>query len=164
MDPIKKIMAAVVYTEHAEGLIAFAAQIAENMNAELIIVNIINVRDIEAVGSIAAMGYEVDGDHYVSGIEAERRQALDDILTRISFPADKVSAIFKLGHPVDEILKIAMQEKVDLMVMGIKGRSDLRHILIGSVAERIFRRSPIPIVSYRDEKSVERLKQQVGIN
>ena len=163
MDPIKKIMAAVVYTEHAEGLIAFAAQIAENMNAELIIVNIINVRDMEAVDSIAAMGYEVDGDHYVSGIEAERRQALDDILTRISFPADKVSAIFKLGHPVDEILKIAMQEKVDLMVMGIKGRSDLRHILIGSVAERIFRRSPIPIVSYRDEKSVERLKQQVGI-
>ena len=163
MDPIKKIMAAVVYTEQAEGLIAFAAHIAENMNAELIIVNIINVRDMEAVSSIAAMGYEVDEDHYVSGIEAERRQALDDILTRISFPADKISAIFKLGHPVDEILKIAMQEKVDLMVMGIKGRSDLRHILVGSVAEKIFRRSPIPIVSYRDEKSAARLKKQVGI-
>jgi len=163
MDPIKKIMAAVVYTEHAEGLIAFAAQIAESMNAELIIVNIINVRDMEAVGSIAAMGYEVDGDHYVSGIEAERRQALDDILTRISFPADRISAIFQLGHPVDEILKIAMQEKVDLMVMGIKGRSDLSQILVGSVAERIFRRSPVPIVSYRDEKSVARLKKQVGI-
>jgi len=156
-------MAAVVYTEHAEGLIAFAAQIAESMNAELIIVNIINVRDMEAVGSIAAMGYEVDGDHYVSGIEAERRQALDDILTRISFPADRISAIFQLGHPVDEILKIAMQEKVDLMVMGIKGRSDLSQILVGSVAERIFRRSPVPIVSYRDEKSVARLKKQVGI-
>ena len=162
MDPIKKIMAAVVYTEHAEGLIAFAAQIAESMNAELIIVNIINVRDMEAVGSIAAMGYEVDGEHYVSGIEEERRQALDDILTRISFPADKISAIFQLGHPVDEILKIAMHEKVDLMVMGIKGRSDLRDILVGSVAEKIFRRSPIPIISYRDEKSVAQMKKRIG--
>ena len=163
MDPIKKIMAAVVYTEHAEGLIAFAAQIAESMNAELIIVNIINTRDMEAVSSIAAMGYEVDGDHYVSGIEEERRQALDDILSRISFPADKMSAIFQLGHPVDEILKIAMHEKVDLMVMGIKGRSDIRHILVGSVAEKIFRRSPVPILSYRDEKSVARLKKHIGI-
>ena len=155
-------MAAVVYTEHAEGLIAFAAHIAESMNAELVIVNIINVRDMEAVGSIAAMGYEVDGDHYVSGIEGERRQALEDILTRISFPKDKISAIFQLGHPVDEILKIAMHEKVDLMVMGIKGRSDLKDILVGSVAEKIFRRSPIPIISYRDEKSVARMKKRIG--
>jgi nucleotide-binding universal stress UspA family protein len=163
MDPIKKIMAAVVYTEHAEGLIAFAAQIAESMNAELVIVNIINVRDVEAVGSVAAMGYEVDSQHYVSGIKEERQQALSEILARISFPADKISAIFQLGHPVDEILKIAMHEKVDLMVMGIRGRSDLRHILVGSVAEKIFRRSPIPIVSYRDEKSVARLKKHIGI-
>jgi len=156
-------MAAVVYTEHAEGLIAFAAQIAESLNTELIIVNIINVRDMEAVGTIAAMGYEVDGEHYVSGIKEERRQALDDILTRISFPADKISAIFQLGHPVDEILKIAMHEKVDLMVMGIKGRSDLRDILVGSVAEKIFRRSPIPIISYRDEKSAAQMKKRIGI-
>jgi nucleotide-binding universal stress UspA family protein len=163
MDPIKKIMAAVVYTEHAEGLIAFAAQIAESMNAELIIVNIINVRDMEAVGSIAAMGYEVDGDHYVSGIKEERQQALDDILTRIAFPADKMRAIFQIGNPIDAILKIAMHEKVDLMVMGVKGRSDLKHVLVGSVAEKIFRRSPVPILSYRDEKSVARLRKRIGI-
>ena len=163
MNPIKKIMAAVVYTEHAEGLIAFAAQIAESMNTELIIVNIINVRDMEAVSSIGAMGYEVDEDHYVSGIEEERRKALDDILSRISFPAEKIRAIFHLGHPVDEILKIAMHEEVDLMVMGIKGRSDLKDILVGSVAEKIFRRSPVPILSYRDEKSVARMKKNIGI-
>ena len=163
MDPIKKIMASVVYTDHAEGLIAFAAQIAKSLDAELIIVNIINLRDVEAVGSVAAMGYEVDGDHYVSGIKEERRQALEEILTRISFPAGKMRAIFQLGHPVDEILKIAVHEKVDLMVMGIKGRSEFKDILVGSVAEKIFRRSPIPIISYRDEKSAARLRKRIDI-
>ena len=160
---VKKIMVAVGFTEYSEGLLTYAAQIAESMKAELIIVNIINVRDVEAIGSIAAMGYEVDSEHYVSGIKEERRQALDDILAKVSFPADKIHAIFQIGHPIDELLKIAMHENVDLLVMGIKGRSDLEHVLVGSVAEKIFRRSPVPILSYRDEKSAARLKKHMGI-
>jgi nucleotide-binding universal stress UspA family protein len=133
------------------------------MDAELIVVNIINIRDVEAVGSIAAMGYEVDGEHYVSGIKEERRQALGEILAKVSYPADKIRVIFQIGHPIEELLKIAMGEKIDLMVMGIKGRSDLKHVLVGSVAEKIFRRSPVPILSYRDENSAARLKKHIGI-
>ena len=163
MEPIKKIMVAVGFTDYAEGLVSYAARIAESMNAELIIVNIINVRDLEAVGSIAAMGYEVDSDHYISGLKEERRQALSEILAKVSFPADKTHAIFEIGHPVDKLLKIAMREKIDLMVMGIKSRSDLEHILVGSVAEKIFRRSPVPILSYRDDKSAARLKKRIGV-
>jgi nucleotide-binding universal stress UspA family protein len=163
MNPIKKIMAAVGFTEYTEGLLTYAARIAESLNAELIVVNIINVRDVEAVASIAAMGYEVDSDHYVSGIKEERRQALSGIMAKISYPADKMRAVFQVGHPVDELLKIAVRENVDLIVMGVKGRSDLEHVLVGSVAEKVFRRSPVPILSYRDEKSVVRLKRHIGI-
>ena len=139
------------------------ADLAERLKAELLIANIINVRDVEAIGSIAAMGYEIDSEHYVSGIKEERRKALSEILAKVSFPADKMRAIFQIGHPVDELLKIVMRENVDLMVMGIKGRSDLEHMLVGSVAEKIFRRSPVPILSYRDPKSVERLKKHIDI-
>jgi nucleotide-binding universal stress UspA family protein len=121
------------------------------------------VRDVEAIGTIATMGYEIDGEHYVSGIEEDRRQTLNRILEKISFPADKLHTVFKVGHPVEELLKIAINENADLMVMGIKGRSDLEHILMGSVAEKVFRRSPIPILSYRDRKSAQRLKKHIGI-
>jgi len=163
MDPVKKIMVAVGFTEYTEGLLTYAVQIAESLKAGLIIVNIINVRDVEAVGSIAAMGYEVDSEHYVSGIKEERRQALGAILAKISFPADKMRAIFQIGHPVDELMKIALREKADLLVMGIKGRSDLEHVLVGSVAEKIFRRSPVPILSYRDPKNAAKFKKRLGI-
>ena len=163
MASIKKIMVAMAFSEHSAGLLTYAADLAERLKAELLIANIINVRDVEAIGSIAAMGYEIDSEHYVSGIKEERRKALSEILAKVSFPADKMRAIFQIGHPVDELLKIVMREKVDLMVMGIKGRSDLEHMLVGSVAEKIFRRSPIPILSYRDPKSVERLKKHIDI-
>ncbi len=163
MDFIKKVMVAVGFTEYSEGLLAYAARIAETMQAELLIVNIINVRDVEAIGSIAAMGYEVDSEHYVSGIKEERQQALNAILAKILLPAEKIRAIFQIGHPVDELLKIAMHEKIDLLVMGVKGRSNLEHVLVGSVAEKVFRRSPVPVLSYRDTKSAARLKKHIGI-
>ena len=156
-------MAAVGFTEYSEELLGYAAGIADSIGAEMIVVNIINSRDVEAVGAIAAMGYEVDSEHYVSGVEEERRRALEQMLKKISFPAERIRPVFKVGHPVEELLKIAVKENVDLMVMGIKGRSDLEHLLVGSVAEKVFRRSPIPILSYRDEKSAQRLKKHIGI-
>jgi nucleotide-binding universal stress UspA family protein len=89
--------------------------------------------------------------------------ALEQILEKISFPAERIRSVFKVGHPVEELLRIAVKENVNLVVMGIKGRSDLEHMLVGSVAEKVFRRSPIPILSYRDTKNAERLKKHIGI-
>lgn len=163
MDAIKKIMVAVSLTEYAEGLLNYAVRIAESMNAELIVANIINVRDVEAVGVVAAMGYEVDSEHYVSGIKDERRETLNQILAKLSFPSNKLHIVFKVGHPVDELLKIAINENIDMLVMGVKGRTDLENIFIGSVAEKLFRRSPVTIVSYRDEKNRERLKKRIQL-
>ena len=163
MNNINKIMAAVGFTEYSEELLGYTAGIADSIGAEMIVVNIINSRDVEAVGAIAAMGYEVDSEHYVSGVEEERRRALEQMLKKISFPAERIRPVFKVGHPVEELLKIAVKENVDLIVMGIKGRSDLEHLLVGSVAEKVFRRSPVPILSYRDEKSAQRFKKHIGI-
>jgi nucleotide-binding universal stress UspA family protein len=163
MDTINKILVAVGFTDYTEELLNYAVRIAESLGAELIVANVINVRDVEAIGTIATMGYEVDSEHYVSGIEEDRRQTLNRILEKISFPSDKLHTIFKVGHPVEALLKIAVTENADLMVMGIKGRSDLEHILMGSVAEKVFRRSPIPILSYRDGISAQRLKKRIGI-
>ena len=159
MDTINKIMIAEAFTEYSEGLLNYAARIAEGMNAELIVVSIINVRDVEAISTVVTMGYEVDSEHYVSAMTAEREQILNRILDKIAYPANKVRTIFKVGYPVQELLQIAIAEKVDLMVMGIKGRSNLETFLMGSVAEKVFRRSPIPILSYRDEKNAKRLKK-----
>ena len=80
-----------------------------------------------------------------------------------SIGAERIRSVFKVGHPVEALLRIAIKENVNLIVMGIKGRSDLEHMLVGSVAEKVFRRSPIPILSYRDTKNADRLKKHIGI-
>jgi hypothetical protein len=80
MGAAKKILLAVGFSQYTEQLLKYAAGIAESMNAELVIASIINARDIEAVGTIAAMGYDVDSEKYVAGLKEERQQELDHIL------------------------------------------------------------------------------------
>ena len=94
MDTINKIMVADAFTEYSEGLLNYAARIAEGMNAELIVVSIINVRDVEAISTVGTMGYEVDSEHYVSAMTAEREKILNQILDKITYPANKVRTIF----------------------------------------------------------------------
>ena len=79
-------------------------------------------------------------------------------------PPEKIRTVFKTGDPGDELLKLAVKEDVDLIIMGIKGRTDLEYIFVGSVAEKVFRRSPIPILSYRDEAIAERLKKHIDLS
>lgn len=162
MNPIKTVMVAIGFSDYSKDILNYAATMANALNADLVVASVINSRDVEAVQAISSMGYDVDGEHYVSGIRAEREQMLEAFLKDIDFAMNRLRSIIKLGNPIDELLKIVVKENVDLIVMGIKGRSDLEHALVGSVAEKIFRRSPIAVLSYRDKKNADRLRKHIG--
>ncbi|MCP4344787.1 MAG: universal stress protein [Desulfobacterales bacterium] len=161
MEEIKKILVALSLTDMSKGKFFYTANLATCLDADIVAVNIINSRDVEAVSQIVSMGFEVDGEHYIQGVKNERGKILQEIVDESSFPADRVSVMFKVGNPIDEILKIIVREEIDMVVMGPKGRTDLEHIFIGSVAEKLFRRSPVTIVSYRDEKHSERMRKHI---
>jgi nucleotide-binding universal stress UspA family protein len=54
------------------------------------------------------------------------------------------------GIPADEIIRLAKAEHADLIVMGTHGRSGLRRLLMGSVAEEVVRKSPVPVLTLRE--------------
>ena len=61
----------------------------------------------------------------------------------------KVRLIFREGLPWDELVQTARDEKADLMVVGRKGRSDVAGVLFGSVAEKVQRHAPCPVLIVR---------------
>jgi len=161
MQPIQKIMVPIAFSGHTEDLIRYAAMLAAPFGAQLILVNIINERDIETLERISSYGYGVNEEQYIKEIETERLQLLDMMLDRIDFPPEQMRFIFKVGHPADALLKLAFSEKVDMIVMGIRDKTDFFHTLTGSVADKVFRRSPITIVSFRDEKNAGHLRKRL---
>lgn len=53
------------------------------------------------------------------------------------------------GHPVVEILRYAEANAIDLIVLGTHGRGPLSHVVMGSVAERVVRKAPCPVLTVR---------------
>lgn len=51
------------------------------------------------------------------------------------------------GNAAPEILNLAAQQGIDLIVMGTHGRTGLKHFFLGSVAERVIRESPVPVLT-----------------
>ena len=149
MSEIKKIMIAIAFSKYSQEKFNYASQLAKDLDAQLIVANIINSRDIEAVSRVESMGYKVDTDEYIKGVEEERRTLLNDIVNKSSFPKEKMKTVFRVGNPFDQLIKIIKEEGIDMVVIGAKGRTDLEHVFVGSVAEKMFRHSPVPVVIYR---------------
>jgi len=77
--------------------------------------------------------------------DAERR--IREIIARESKVGQlEIQCQVKVGEPFWDICRVAEEEKVDLIVMGSHGRTGLAHVLLGSVAERVVRHAPCPVL------------------
>ena len=157
---IKKILVPIAFSKYSEGILNYAAELAEPVGAELHLVSVINDRDLEAVSKITAFGYKVGTDEYLKIVKKERREKIENLIEKLTLPDDKVSYSFMVGDPTTEILRFIVEQKMDLVVMGIKA-NEIKHVFAGSVAERMFRKCPVPILSFRGDDIAERLHKRV---
>jgi nucleotide-binding universal stress UspA family protein len=160
MNEIRKIMVALAFSPYSEGILGYAGMLARKFDAELVVASVINKRDVKAIKHIVQLGYEVDSNDYVQSVETERRDILNALLRKQGLDEEKVKIIFKVGNPIDELLNAAVAEQVDMIVMGLKAKNEMENLLVGSVAGKIFRYSPITVVSYRDDDIARRLHQR----
>ena len=57
----------------------------------------------------------------------------------------KVKIVIETGDEDEKILEFVQKEKIDIIVIGTHGRTGIEHVFLGSVAEKVIRRSPIPV-------------------
>jgi nucleotide-binding universal stress UspA family protein len=145
-------MAAVDFSDYSKPTLKYAALLASSMGAELVVVNVINQRDVEAIRKVEVEGVGVTVDNYITLQKKDRYAVTDQLIKEAGCGSIKISRIFRVGVPWVELLEAIKDQNIDLVVMGTKGRTNIVNTLFGSTAEKVFRRSPVPILSVRGKE------------
>ena len=82
----------------------------------------------------------------VRSLEAFAKKELEALVEKTDLPGERVKAITTVGVPSDEIVQTAAKESADLIVMGTHGWTGFKHILLGSVAEKVLRAADCPVL------------------
>jgi len=156
MSKVKKIMVAVDFSEYSHEIVDYAGRLAEDLGAELIFVNVLNQRDIDMIKHVTMYTDmytdKISVKDYIKGLIDDRTEQMQRLLQDTSCTQIPNRFLIKKGVPFAELVETAKEEKVDLVVMGTKGRGNIAGILFGSQAEKMFRHCPVPLLSIREKE------------
>jgi nucleotide-binding universal stress UspA family protein len=91
---------------------------------------------------------------YIEELKREANRPMQSYLARITAAGLTGAIVVKHGAPFQEIMDVATAQHVDLIIMGTHGRTGLPHLLLGSVAERLVRLAPCPVLVVRPPPAV----------
>jgi nucleotide-binding universal stress UspA family protein len=119
---------------------------------QIVLLNVIHQRILDSLETIHKVAYFQDGRYEedreatVQKLEEDRRKKMVPLVTELEAAGFEVITRIEKGHPVTEILKVEKDEAVSAIVMGSHGRNDIVEALIGTVSEKVVRRSKTPVL------------------
>jgi nucleotide-binding universal stress UspA family protein len=157
-----KIMIACDLSSLSGEVVRCGAQMAKDLDAELIVVNIINQRDIAAMeNAIAKIKTEINSfpvtiEEYVEGLKQERTDEISKMRANIDNTLTGFKIRIATGVPFKRLIEVADEEQPRMVVIGTRGRGNLAGVLLGSTAEKMFRHSQFPLLSVKLQDSKNR--------
>jgi len=149
MKKVNKILVACDLSNYSIQAVEYAADMAESVDAELVIVSVINQRDLDMIEKVTQHTDKITVSKYIGETREYRSEEIAKVFAASKRDPVQYRTVFRTGVPFREILAAIEEEKADILVMGTKGRTDLEDVLFGSTAQKMFRRCPIPLLSIR---------------
>jgi nucleotide-binding universal stress UspA family protein len=145
----KRILVPIDFSEHAKKALKYAAAFGEQFGAEVLLLHV-----VEPIVYPVEMGFvppEIQdmGEKLVQNAR-ERLQALADAELKLPI---KTTALISRGTAFQQIATVAQEKGADLIIVTTHGYTGLKHVLLGSTAERVVRHAPCPVLVVRDRET-----------
>lgn len=146
-ENITNILVPVDFSPHAQRAFGYATALARRLGARLTLVHV--VEDPFTTGAWGAEVYIPDVGELLQNLTAAAERQLTSLKDGAATQGVTVKTTVITGRPAQSIIEHAASEGCDLIVMGTHGRTGLSHVVMGSVAERVLRRAPCPVLTVR---------------
>lgn len=143
MVVIKNILVATDFSEPSGVALTYGRDLARNYSAKLHVLHVVDDVMLRYTPEVGFIGPDMQRD-----IEDLARRDLDALIRdddRNELGA--VGVVTRGINPADTIVAYAKSNPIDLVVTGTHGRGTIKHLLMGSVAERVVRTAPCPVLT-----------------
>jgi nucleotide-binding universal stress UspA family protein len=142
---IKKIIIPTDFSENGSHAMEYGVQLAKQVGAKVLLLHVIPLGTYVSAASSAPLPAEA-----IDALAATARTNLSDQGKKLSKAYGVPIDVLVVDGPAPAaIAELAKAQSADLIVMGTQGRTGLKHVLLGSVAEHVVRHSSIPVLTVR---------------
>jgi nucleotide-binding universal stress UspA family protein len=147
MITLKKILVPTDFGETSKIAVQYGRALADAFGASLYLLNVLQEPVI--AGGTPLGGYFSLSPDYRLKMEKGATAELEKLLSPDDRSKLHAQVFTKWGSPFLEIIRFAKSENIDLIVMGSHGMGPVAHMLMGSVAEKVVRKAPCPVLTVR---------------
>ncbi len=145
---LKIILVPLDFSPPARKALQYAISFAEQFDAKITVLNV-----VEPAIYPTELGYvpvEIESLHKTMHNAA--REKLTEMAQKDIPPRFLGETLVRVGTPYHEIVQVAQETKADLIVIATHGYTGIRHVLLGSTAERVVRHAPCPVLTVRERE------------
>lgn len=133
------ILVPVDFTPHTKKLVDYAVQLANNLNAGVQLIHV-----IEPFSSVDMLLDEDTIDEIIQNLLVKAQEKINDLLTSCKDIKNECGGTVQVGDVVDEIVQYSEEINADMLVIGTHGTKGLEKVLMGSIAERLVKNASCP--------------------
>ena len=141
---IKHILVPTDFSEYADQALNDAIQLAQQLQAHITLLHIIDTAPLGVVEGATMLP-----PSYWQELETDIEQIMEESLKRLHDVGLQGETVIVHGVPFQTIVDTAEDKGADVIIMGTHGRTGLPHAIIGSVAEKVVRLAPCPVLVTR---------------
>lgn len=139
---VKKILIPVDFSKQSKRVVRYALALAAQFGAEVTLAHVIEY--VIYAGDVIAPPFIAQ--EYATEREGQVRRELAPLAATYQ---GKIKQVVRTGRVWQEIVKLAEEEKSGLIIIATHGYTGLQHVLLGSVAEKVVRHAPCPVLVVR---------------